>query len=69
MIASMMPPSAAAWMIGARFLWWLEKPTNFALPDLRIASAVSLNSWHLTKFMASSRLCSSPRPWMKNRST
>ena len=69
MIASMIPPSAAAWMIWARSLWWVEKPRNFALPDLRIASAVSLNSLHLTKLIASSRLWSSPRPWMKKRST
>ena len=55
MIASTIPPSAAAWMIWARSLWWVEKPTNFALPDFRIASAVSLNSWLLTKLMASSR--------------
>ena len=51
----MMPPSAAAWMIWARSLWWLEKPRNLALPDLRIASAVSLNSCDLTKLIASSR--------------
>ena len=49
MIASTIPPSAAAWMIWARSLWWVEKPTNFALPDFRIASAVSLNSLLLTK--------------------
>ena len=55
MIASTIPPSAAAWMIWARSLWWVEKPTNLALPDFRIASAVSLNSWLLTKLMASSR--------------
>ena len=44
MIASMNPPSAAAWMIWARSAWWVEKPMNFALPDFRIASAVSLES-------------------------
>ena len=54
MIASTIPPSAAAWMIWARSLWWVEKPTNLALPDFRIASAVSLNSLLLTKLMASS---------------
>jgi hypothetical protein len=50
------PPSAAAWMIWARSLWWVEKPTNLALPDFRIASAVSLNSWLFTRLIASSRL-------------
>ena len=69
MIASTIPPSAAAWMIWARSLWWVEKPTNLALPDFRIASAVSLNSLLLTKLIASSSVWSSPRPWMKKRST
>ena len=34
-----------------RSLWWVEKPMNLALPDLRIASAVSLNSWLLTRLI------------------
>ena len=44
MIMSTTPASAAVVTIWARSLLWHEKPTNFALPDLRIASAVSLNS-------------------------
>ena len=54
MIASIMPASAAAWMTGARFGWWVENPMNLAFPDFRIASAVSLNSWLLTRLMESS---------------
>ena len=34
MIASTNPPSAAAWMIWARSLWWVEKPTNLRLARL-----------------------------------
>ena len=33
---------------------WVEKPMNLALPDLRIASAVSLNSWLVTMLIDSS---------------
>ena len=50
MIASTQPASAAASIIWARSRWWVEKPTNLALPDFRIASAASLNSLLLTKF-------------------
>ena len=63
------PPSAAASMKRARSRWVEEKPTNFALPELRIASAVSLNSRLFTMFAASSELCSSPSAWMKKKST
>jgi len=30
--ASTTPASAAAWMIAARSLWWVEKPMNWACP-------------------------------------
>ena len=69
MIASTIPPSAAAWRIWARSLWWVEMPTSRALPDLRMASAASLNSRLLTKFIASSSEWLSPKLWMKKRST
>jgi len=36
-------------MSWARSLWCEEKPMNFALPDLRIASAAALISGPLTK--------------------
>ena len=35
---------------------------NLALPDLRIASAVSLNSWLLTRLIASSSVCVVAQP-------
>ncbi len=47
MIASTNPPSAADWMIWALAGWWVEKPTNFALPDFLIASIALANSWLL----------------------
>ena len=47
----------------------VEMPTSRALPDFLIASAVSLNSWLLTKFMASSSEWLSPKLWTKKRST
>ena len=43
--ASTNPPSAAASRILGLDWVVVEKPTNFALPDFLIASAVSLNSW------------------------
>ncbi len=69
MIASAIPALAAALRISARCWWWVEKPTNFALPDFRIASAVSLNSRPLTNSIASSSVWWSPIAWAKNRST
>ena len=68
MMASTNPPSTAAWRISGRRGWWVENPTNFALPDLRIASAASLNSL-LRGHSTSVAKSWSPRAWMKIRST
>ena len=69
MIASAIPALAAALRISSRFGWWVEKPTNFALPDFLIASAVSRNSLPLTNSIASSSGWWSPIAWTKKRST
>ena len=69
MIASTIPPSAAAWINWARSLWWVEMPTSRAFPDFLAASDASLSSLLLTMAMASSSVWLSPKLWMKKRST
>lgn len=68
MMASTKPPVTAFWRISACCAWWHEKPTNLALPDFRMASAVSLNS-RLLGHSISLVMSLSPTAWMKIRST
>ena len=69
MIASTIPPSAAAWISAARSLWWVEMPTSRALPDFLIASTVLRQLAALEHGDGVVRLWLSPKLWMKNRST